>query len=256
MSGVLWTEQAKVRAEADRQGLGSVERWFSTGFHYWDWRRFVLGVFMLGCAAILGAGDALSMPLLVAGSAVLVWAILPRVLSIGRRLYVCERGLVETRGGRVYVLPLERITGVRRAVTELYINGVHHATAHAATIETVDGDSFTYNNRFQNIEDLVEILRQKVVADHLLPILMERFNAGETVAFGPLSVSPEGIVRKKKMLTWDELGSTAIEQGRLALHKKNALFSWATCDTYDIPNLSILLAIIHTAAGWSPSPDR
>ncbi|MFI6604735.1 DUF6585 family protein [Nonomuraea sp. NPDC050536] len=253
----LWTGLVKVRAEAEGQGLGAVERWLSTGFHYWDWRRFLLGAFMLFCAVVVGTGEALYMPLLAGGSAVLAWAILPRVLSIGRRLYVCERGLVETRIGRVYVLPLERITGIRRAVTELYINGAHHATAHAVTVETVDRGRFTYDNRFRNIEDLADILQQKVVNDYLLPLLVKRFVAGETVAFGPLSVSPEGIVRKRKLLPWDELDGTPITQGRLTLHKKNTLFSsWANHHTYDVPNLTIFLAIVHTAAGWSPSPDR
>ncbi|MFI7114548.1 DUF6585 family protein [Nonomuraea sp. NPDC050227] len=252
----LWTGLAKVRAAAEKEGLGAVERWFSTGFHYWDWRRFLLGAVMLFCAAVVGAGEVLYMPLLAGGSAVLAWAILPRVLSIGRRVYVCERGLVETRIGRAYVLPLDRITGIRRAVTELYVNGAHHATAHAVTVETADRGRFTYDNRFRNIEDLADILQQKVVNDHLLPLLAERFGAGETISFGPLSVSPEGIVRKRRLLPWGELDGTAIAQGRLTVRKKNALLSWANHHTYDIPNLTIFLAIVSTAAGWSPSLDR
>jgi hypothetical protein len=100
------------------------------------------------------------------------------------------------------------------------------------------------------VEELANVIREKIFP-HLYKNAADRYNAGQIVQFGPVSISKsEGITLQKKSYKWDEVGQVNVQQGLLKVAKKGGgWFSGSNVSIAAIPNYEVLLSIINQVVG-------
>lgn len=122
--------------------------------------------------------------------AALYYALIP-VIYRSWRVYVCTEGFVFTRGGKVEAFRWDQIEAMWQAVTKHYRNGIYTGTSHKYTVRRRDGGQVVLNDRFTDVEELGNTISDKVTNYHL-PLAIGAYNAGQTITFGPLSISLQG----------------------------------------------------------------
>jgi hypothetical protein len=103
----------------------------------------------------------------------------------------------------------------------------------------------------QKYNPLISALIYWVLAQELMdtieravnPLIFERtleaYNAGQPVHFGPIQVSMDGLVCRRKSYAWAEVEAVAVADGRITISRKNGgFFSRARVDAAKAPNLA------------------
>jgi hypothetical protein len=71
------------------------------------------------------------------------------------------------------------------------------------------------------------------------------FDGGQTLAFGPLTISREAIQFQQKTLPWPEVEAINYGNGYIYVNARGQRFtSWAVVDAAAVPNPAILLALV------------
>jgi hypothetical protein len=80
----------------------------------------------------------------------------------------------------------------------------------------------------------------------MLPVAVKAFEAGETVAFGPLRLDQGFLYCRKKRLAWSEIANMELSYDARSLSTQfevtaagATLLPWCSVKTQDIPNLDI-----------------
>lgn len=144
----------------------------------------------------------------------------------------------------------DQITGMTSAVTKHYRNGIYTGTTHIYTLWDNKGTKLVLNDALPKVEDLANHIRQGIFP-HLYKSAADNYNAGQTVNFGPVSISKaNGIAIKKKSYKWDEVSQVSVQQGFLKIAKKGGgWFSGENVMIASIPNYEVLLSIINQVVG-------
>ena len=92
------------------------------------------------------------------------------------------------------------------------------------------------------------------IQDAITPILFnqaaQQYNAGQMLVFGPVTIGKGGIQIGKKTYAWVEVQQVTIQRGILKVSKKEGdWFNGASAPASVIPNLNVLLNIIHQVVG-------
>jgi hypothetical protein len=76
------------------------------------------------------------------------------------------------------------------------------------------------------------------------------YNTGKTLAFGLVAISKAGMVVGRKTYLWTDIKEISIHKGILKVTtQEGGWFSGASAAAAVIPNLRVLLAIIHQVVG-------
>lgn len=168
------------------------------------------------------------------------------------RVEVHENGLViEERGTRVQ-FAWEQITGLRQSIVKnRYMFVVPFGTDYWLRITTAHDGRHFLDDRLKHMDKLIQ-----TVQEHAFPILyraaVNRLNDGESVSFGPIEVSAEGVVvakrtfRREAKLPWQEVGSIEVRRGYLNVYKDtghDTFPRWKYFPVSDITNVIVLLEI-------------
>lgn len=85
---------------------------------------------------------------------------------------------------------------------------------------------------------------ERKIAERLMPQALAELDAGETLSFGAMELTPEGISVGERLLPWAEVASIHEEQGhRITVEKKGAWTTWAAVHIGGVPNKRLLLDI-------------
>jgi hypothetical protein len=248
--------------------LGKPRAWFPVN----NWNRIgnlVIALIMLAGACLVflyGIYDAsvafrkhglavldekLFLPLVIAGIMFLLgglggWG---AYVNWNKGALLCERGFVlrTHRGDQSWAWT--EIVSFTAAITRNYTNGIYTGTTHVYTLLNCQGRRLVLSDFFKGVEKLAQEIEQAVS-----PILYDRaaaqYNSGQTVLFGPVAVNKAGIQIGKKHFPWQEVGQVSIRQGILNVSKKDGgWFSGASAAASAIPNLRVLLSILHQLVG-------
>jgi hypothetical protein len=90
------------------------------------------------------------------------------------------------------------------------------------------------------------------VARVQLPVAFHRFEAGQTVSFGPLIVSEKGIATGDKMLPWNEIKEVKARRGMVNVNKVGKRLPWTSAAVSKIPNYSVFDALVRTILAPRP----
>ena len=162
---------------------------------------------------------------------------------------VYERGFAYNDRKGVQVWRWDDVISMTSAITRHYTNGIYTGTTHVYTLFNRQKKRLVLSDSIGKVEELA-----KNIDENIFPLLYslasDQYNTGQTVLFGPVAISKMGIVIGKKTYPWTELKEASIQKGTLKVSKKDGgWFSGATASAAVIPNLRVLLTIIHQVVG-------
>lgn len=144
----------------------------------------------------------------------------------------------------------DQVQDVTANVTRHYTNGIYTGTTHIYTLIKSTGEKLVINDTLREVEALYTHLQNNTL-QHRYQTKADAYNRGETVTFGPVTISKQGgITLGKKSYKWDEIEEVGINKGVLSIKKKDGgWFSGASATAGAIPNLHVLLSIINQIVG-------
>jgi len=142
------------------------------------------------------------------------------------------------------------VTTIYQAVTKNYYNGVYTGTTYNYTLHTRDGKKHVFNNTIKNIADLGNAL-QNGVTNALLPGVMQAFNSGQSVQFGPVAVSPLSLSKGPQQVDWINIDKVSVDKGYLKVWERGKRRATFSAPVKAIPNLLVCLEIIDRRVGLS-----
>jgi hypothetical protein len=160
-----------------------------------------------------------------------------------------ERGFAYRDRKGIQVWSWENVVSLTSAITRHYTNGIYTGTTHVYTLYNRQDGRLVLSDSIAKVEDLAKSIDQTI-----FPLLYgpaaDQYNAGGTIAFGPVAISKAGIAIGKKTYPWTDVKEVSIHHGILKVSRKEGgWFSGASAAASAIPNLRILLTIIHQVVG-------
>lgn len=102
------------------------------------------------------------------------------------------------------------------------------------------------------VEQLGRVLDREVSRVQL-PLAISRFNAGEPVAFGPLTVTKNTIAVGDASAPWSEIAGVQTKRGIVYVRKASKRWPWKTVPVREIPNFPVFTALVDAAVAQRPS---
>jgi hypothetical protein len=164
-------------------------------------------------------------------------------------VFVYERGLAihDRKGTRTW--RWEEIVSLTAAVTHPYLSGISNGTVHVYRLTNRQNQHLIVNDITCNVEELATII-QDAIFPRLYDQAAQRYNAGQRLVFGPVVIGKGGIRIGKKTYPWNEVQKVSIQQGILKVTpEEREWFGGASAQASVIPNLNVLLNIIHQVVG-------
>ncbi|HEY2785257.1 MAG TPA: DUF6585 family protein [Fimbriiglobus sp.] len=186
----------------------------------------------------------------------------------GVKVLLFPTGVLHLRPGHVDSFPWEEITrvtiraGAGTAVVDKDANGtIRSAWITVPTTVVQVWNSWTQLTRADNVQaklttvlagypDLAKEIQRETFA-HLWPPVRDAFAAGESVPFGPFSLSAEGLASTvgKKKLAWQDVKKITPSQKMLSIEKKGKWIPWMAVTLEQIPNPHLFFALTNLATG-------
>jgi hypothetical protein len=157
-------------------------------------------------------------------------------------------GLEYRRGNVTLTVKWNEIATIRQAVTKHYTNFVYSGTTHVYTMQLTDGRKIIFNDRIKNVEKLGELL-QKKIADVRLPEVIQQYNMGSTIEFGPVALNSTGILRGRLTIPWPEVRGVNVVKGYVRVEKAGARGYPINVSVSTIPNLYVFLVMVDRIVG-------
>jgi hypothetical protein len=169
--------------------------------------------------------------------------------SWNRSVAAYERGFAYNDRKGLQVWRWEDVVSMTSAITRHYTNGIYTRTTHIYMLYNRQNQRLVLSDSFGKVEELA-----KNIDENIFPLLYgqvaDQYNAGQTIVFGPVAISKSGIVIGKKTYPWTEVKEVSIHQGVLKVSRKEGgWFSGARASAATIPDLRVLLTIIHQVVG-------
>jgi hypothetical protein len=115
-------------------------------------------------------------------------------------------------------------------------------TSHEYTLIRQDGEKLILDDEIKGVWDAAEYIKTAVFA-LLRPPLKQRYQAGEALAFGPVTVHQQaGLQLDGQTYAWDTIADVKLEHGQLKVTLRNRQKHAA--HTSAIPNIEVLCQLI------------
>lgn len=106
------------------------------------------------------------------------------------------------------------------------------------------------------VEQLGRLLDREVSRAQL-PLALNRFNAGQPVTFGPLTVTRNSIAAGDQSALWSDIEGVQTKSGTVFVKKAGKWLPWKTVRVSEIPNYSVFEALVRAVLAQTPSaPER
>ena len=164
------------------------------------------------------------------------------LLYKGWHVYVCKEGFIFTTGKKNEPFRWDAIAGVWLEIKNYSSYGVKVGSTYKYTVQRNDGEKLVLDEKFIEVDALGNTVTQETTQS-MLPRTLEDFNAGKTIAFGPLSLNQQGISNGKNMLPWSEVSGIGINKGMVLVGKKGKKLNWLTIEVAKVPNVFVFDAL-------------
>ncbi|RAQ94106.1 DUF6585 family protein [Thermogemmatispora tikiterensis] len=171
------------------------------------------------------------------------------------RYYVFHDGFIIGQPGRCEVIAWRQVEAVYQLITRIHVNVIPIGTWARSRIHCTDGRKVMIYNRTQAARLLTEIIGRRV-AETKLPQALSALNSGQTLDFGPFSLSIDGLRKRKgranTLLPWRELGGVSVvsvnwpEVWIYRADKRQRL--WARARPLAIPNYTLFMTLVERMA--------
>ena len=162
------------------------------------------------------------------------------------RVYICSDGFAFRRGKRIDAFRWDQVESIRQAVTRRYYYGIYTGTTHRYTIRRKDGVQIALRDQFADVEQIGNTL-SNAITQALFPQVLAAYNAGQTITFGSLSVSLQGVSNNngQTWLPWNQIKEIKINRGVISVRQEGKWLNWSTAYASRIPNISVFLALVN-----------
>src|SRR5690606_26520162 len=103
-------------------------------------------------------------------------------------------------------------------------------------------------NKKVGVERLGELIRDETMA-RMYPRYAAAYNAGQTINFGNLSISKQGISNDKETIAWDQVKGINLDRGVINIQKEGKWFTWKSATVGGTPNVFVFLSMVDQIAG-------
>lgn len=158
----------------------------------------------------------------------------------GLRVFACRGGLARVQGARAELLRWEDVNAVRRDLTKR--ENVTVRSPYRVILVRRDGKEYEFNEALSDVKRLRE-LAEECTLPFMLPAALEAYRAGETVGFGAVSVSPDGIHSAKDTLPWEDFADADAKQGQLLVRAVGRRRPFFKIDVAKVSNPHVFLAL-------------
>jgi hypothetical protein len=136
------------------------------------------------------------------------WSLYTAVRDRDLRVRVYDEGLVQRRAGSELVIPWEAVSKVHHAVMRS-----RGRTTHLCTLELRDGQRIQFSDA--TLKEVADLCRAVEAGTRgpLLQTVVEDLRQGETVSFGKITATREGLSAGNTTLTWNEIEDIEIADG-------------------------------------------
>lgn len=179
--------------------------------------------------------------LLVAFPIIMIIYCISALRACNLRVYLFQNGFVYARGHRLDVVRWDQVRFVWQRITRSY-----GRMWYRYTIERSDGAAFKLNSTLKNAGTLGQHIQQVVTQLHL-PQAIAAYNTGNTIPFGPLSVSLQGLNNGKEVLPWNQQQNMLLKRGYLLIRKQGRNRNWARVAVARIPNYLVFIKLVNYA---------
>src|SRR5260370_190052 len=157
------------------------------------------------------------------------------------RGYLCSHGVMFIKGKQVQTIRWDQI----RTVQKIYLTDTSTIPQQYILYPPGDEEPVVLERAFIGFKLLGEQIEREV-SQRLLPETIAAYRAGQTLNFGALNVTPQGLSLEEvqKDLPWANLGEVYEARGYLVIQKKGTLAAWKNIEISTMLNLCILLRLI------------
>jgi hypothetical protein len=129
-------------------------------------------------------------------------------------------------------------------ITNINFGGSIVGTKVKIVLEDEDNQKLIIRNHYQNMADLIENIRSRILPD-LYNKSVQELARGEIIRFRPdVIASKEGIEVNKKLLRWDANITTVVKNNKLILTEENEQKPFLKFKVKKISNLDLLLCLL------------
>jgi hypothetical protein len=162
-------------------------------------------------------------PALIAGVlSSLVWFTSLLIWAIRRRhfAWVHPEGVTIQRGRRQSLFPWEHLVDLKLSVVQYGFPFWKWGSHSSASLSTQNRNLLRFQGRMRELDAFTNTIKHYLYPQRLREYrqMLER---KETINFGPLKCSVDGLTFRNKQYTWDKVLSANLESGRLTLSIKN-----------------------------------
>jgi hypothetical protein len=194
------------------------------------------------------------------------------VRNRGVKVLIFPTGLLHLRPGQIESFPWDEVTHVtvkagagsavlvKDAVGDILSAWVAVPTTVVQVwnswvqVARADGLTSKLTTILAGFPDLAREIQAETFA-RLWPGVRDRFLAGETIPFGPIAASTEGLGMKKK-IAWADVKKITPSQKALTVEKKGGWVPFLTIPMEAVPNPHLLIALANLATGGKTGEEK
>ena len=167
-----------------------------------------------------------------------------------------NKGVAAYAGGFAYndrrglqVWHWQELVSLTSSITRHYTNGIYTGTTHHYTLYNRQNQRLVLSDSIAKVEQLAKTIDEKTFPLLYAPAA-DRYNLGQAIVFGPVTISKSGIVIGRRTISWAGVKEVSLHKGTLKVSRKEGgLFSGARASASAIPNCGVLITIIQQVVG-------
>jgi len=174
-------------------------------------------------------------PLMVA-----FWA-MRALRTFNMRFYVFKNGFIYARGRKYRVVHWDQVVAVFQKHT-----ASRYSSSHTYTVRVQEGRVIQIGDAVNRVIDLGTMI-QREVTNLLLPRAIASYKDGETLSFGRVNVTIQGVNNGKEMIPWDQMDAIEVRNGLIVVQKYGRVMKWSTVREHETPNVYVLQNLVDYA---------
>jgi hypothetical protein len=162
-------------------------------------------------------------PALIAGALFsLVWlaALLYWAIQRHHFAWVHAEGVTLQRGRRRAHFPWEKLVDLNLSVVQYGLPFWKWGSHSSASLSTQNGNLLRFQGRMRELDTFTNAIKHYLYPQRLREY-RQMLEGKETINFGPLKCSSDGLTFRKKQYTWDKVISANLDSGRLIISIEN-----------------------------------
>jgi hypothetical protein len=161
----------------------------------------------------------------------------------GASVIVFEGGLAKIQGPNCSTMPWREITTIRRG-RPVGDNDLTIGTPMRLTLIDRGGQEWVLTESYTNLKELRTAAEECSLAT-MVPEALRTMQDGQTVSFGDIAASREGLTSAgKDLLEWAQVAEAKIEKGKVTISSRLLARPWYEGPIYQVPNAHLLLALV------------